>query len=176
MSSPTSIQQLAALLQDYAKPVIRPQRLALSPIYDLDYRMAVAALAFAIHSTKTTDGERRIDTSRLKLLQFVAQRPALLPAMGQWATSKKTSPLLRGSSQRLRRGYMGDSTYDQVIEYMVACGIVRRESQYLALDRNGSYIDSINVASGKEGMFVQERFVLEELLRVRVTVAMLEGQ
>jgi hypothetical protein len=176
MSSHNSIQQLAELLQNHAKPVIRPQRLALSPIYDLDYRMAVIALAFAIHSTKTSEGEHRIDTSRLKLLQFVAQRPSLLPAMNQWASSKKTSTLLRGSSQRLRRGYMGDSTYDQVVEYMIACGILRPEGQYLALGRNGSYVDSIRLASEKESMFTQERFTLAELLRMRVTVAMLEGR
>lgn len=176
MPSPTSIQQLADLLQDHAKPVIRPQRLAPSPIYDLDYRMAVIALSFATHSTKTTDAQSRIDAARLKLLQFVAQRPALLPAMKQWAASKKEPSLLLGSSQRLRRGYMGDSTYDQVVEYMIACGVFRSDGQFLVLDRNGSYVDFITGAADKEGMFVQERFVLGELLTMRVTVAMLEGR
>ena len=44
---------------------------------------------------------------------------------------------------------MGDSTYDQVVEYMIACGILRPEGQYLALGRNGSYVDSIRLASEK---------------------------
>ena len=172
----TSVQQLAELLTDHAKPVIRPQRLAPSPIYDLDYRMAVLALAIRIHGTPTADASLRIDSARMKLLQFVAQRPGLMPVVTRWATKGASKDSLLGSSQRLRRGYMGDGTYDHVVDFMTANGIVRWDGKYLAALSSNSYISAVLEASEKNGMFASERAVLLELKSLRITNAMLEGQ
>jgi hypothetical protein len=73
MENLTAIDKLADLLHDHAKPVVRPQRLAPSPIYDLDYRMTIIALAISIHGKTEADGSLRIESARLKLVQFVAQ-------------------------------------------------------------------------------------------------------
>jgi hypothetical protein len=176
MAEQSSVSQLVELLGGHAKPIIRPQRLAPATIYDIDYRMAVVALTIQKHGTKTDDGELRIDAARLKLFQFIAQRPNMLPAMRDWAKSKHVSGLLRDSSQRLRRGYLGDSTHDQVVEYMVACKILRIEGRNFISDKSSQYIAAIVSVSESENMFATERSALQELAGFRVTNAMLEGQ
>ena len=138
--------------------------------------MAVVALTMHRHGTKTTEGALRIDVTRLKLLQFIAQRPNMVAAMREWARSKHPSGLLRDSPQRLRRGYIGDSTHDQVVEYMIACGILRAEGRYLLSRKDSTYIDEVYRAAVNDTMFESERTVLEELSHLRFTNAMLEGQ
>lgn len=176
MAQVSKLAQLADLLAGHAKPVIRPQRLAPATIYDIDYRMAVVALTIRRHGTKTTEGTTRIDVARLKLLQFIAQRPNMVPAMREWAVSKNASGLLRDSPQRLRRGYIGDSTHDQAVEYMIACRILRPDGRYLVEEKNSTYIGEVHNVAIKNNMFESERMVLEELSQIRITNAMLEGQ
>jgi len=172
----SAVSQLADLLGGHAKPIIRPQRLAPATIYDIDYRMAVVALTIHMHGAKTEEGELRIDSARLKLFQFIAQRPNMLPAMKNWARSKHASGLLPDSSQRLRRGYLGDSTYEQVVEYMIACKMLRADGRYFISEKASRYISEIiAVAEGQE-MFVSERTTLQDLTELRMTIAMLEGQ
>ena len=168
--------QLAELLGGHARPVIRPQRLAPATIYDLDYRMAVIALTIWKLGTETDEGDLKIDSARLKLFQFVAQRPTMLPAMGEWAKSKHASGLLRDSSQRLRRGYLGDSTHDQVIEYMIACKSLRAEGRNFIAKKSDKYIGGIVAEAESQEMFVTERLALQELGALRVTNTMMEGQ
>jgi hypothetical protein len=170
------VSQLAELLGGHAKPVIRPQRLAPATTYDIDYRMAVIALTIQKHGAETDEGELRIDSARLKLFQFVAQRPNMLPAMREWARSKHASGLLRDSSQRLRRGYLCDSTHDQVVEFMMACKILRADGRNYITEKSSQYIATIAIASETENMFATERAALQELADFRVTNAMLEGQ
>jgi len=172
----SSISQLAELLGGHARPVIRPQRLTPATIYDIDYRMAVVALTIHVHGVKTEEGELRIDSARLKLFQFIAQRPNMLHTMKNWVRSKHSSGLLSDSSQRLRRGYLGDSTYDQVVEYMIACKILRADGRNFISERASRYISEVTVVAEEQGMFISERAALQELTRLRVTIAMLEGQ
>jgi hypothetical protein len=138
--------------------------------------MAVLALAIRIHGTAAADGSLRIDSARLKLLQFVAQRPVLMPVVTRWATKGASKESLLGSSQRLRRGYMGDGTFDHVVDFMIANGIVRWDGKYLAASSSNSYISSVLKASEETGMFASERAMLLELKSLRITNAMLEGQ
>ena len=176
MPEPSSISQLAELLGGHAKPVIRPQRLAPATIYDIDYRMAVNALTIKRHGIPTDEGDLRIDSARLKLFQFVAQRPNMLPAMRMWAKDKQVSGLLRDSSQRLRRGYLGDSTHDQVTEFMIACRVLRAEGRHFVTEKTSQYIANIVSTAEAQNLFFSERSALEELAKLRVTNAMLEGQ
>lgn len=176
MVDSSSISQLAELLGGHAKPVIRSHRLAPATTYDIDYRMVIVALTFHAHGTKTTDNVLRIDSARMKLLQFVAQRPNMIRAMREWSQSGHASGLLRDSPQRLRRGYLGDSTHDQVVEYMAACKIIRPNGRYLTEEKTSSYIFDVNSAAIAQDMFASERAVLRELLAIRVTNAMLKGQ
>ena len=118
-----------------------PSGLAPSPIYDLDYRMAVLALAIRIHGTPTADASLRIDSARLKLLQFVAQRPGLMPVVTRWATKGASKDSLLGSSQRLRRGY----PFERVARFTCSdpfltqlWGICARSLEILSED---SYVD-----------------------------------
>jgi hypothetical protein len=176
MENLTAIDKLADLLHDHAKPVVRPQRLAPSPIYDLDYRMTIIALAISIHGKTEADGSLRIESARLKLVQFVAQRPILVRALQRWARSSNGSDFLPGSSERLRRGYTGDSTYDQVVQFMVANGILRWDRKYLITIPGNLFLAHLLESSEREGMFTPERAVLQELKSIRITVSMLEGQ
>lgn len=176
MPTSSSVQQLAELLTNHARPVIRPQRLAPSPIYDLDYRMAVLALVLRIHGAVAEDGSQRIDSARLKLLQFVALHPGLVPVLVSWARKGASRESLLGASQRLRRGYMSDGTYDHVVDFMTANGILRWDGKYMTSSPSNPYISSVFAASEENGMFASERATLLELRSLRITNAMLEGQ
>jgi hypothetical protein len=168
------LQLLTELLAGYATPVIKPDRLAPSATYDLDYRISLIAFSFELHAKPYTQGKRWIGTAKLKLLQFVAQRPWLLPVIRQWGNSQKDSEMSLLSPQHLRRGYVGDKMFNDVLDYLVARGyFVRNESHLIETDQDLSRRMYRNAV--ENCLFESERSALAEFNTVKLTNLMLEG-
>jgi hypothetical protein len=169
------IHALANLLSGRAQPIVVPERLAPSAIYDLEYRMSVIAAAFEIHAKPYgVAGQRRVAAVRLKLLQFVACRPWLTAMMREWSGAQHDAQLAMASSQRLRRGFLGDQMHEDVMEFLVARGVFVRIGSHI-VSGNMSFLTDLYSASVERGLFPAERRVLHELLDVQITNAMLEG-
>jgi hypothetical protein len=172
------LQLLAELLQSgRANPAISLKRLASSSFYDLQYRMFVIAATFEIHSKQFGLQQRRIGAARLKLLQFVACRPWLMPIVRNWSEAEHDPQTLLHSSQRLRRGFIADSMHDDVVDLLVARNILVRlgTGTHLASGANVDLLAKLHLAGVEQELFSAERRILQELLDVRVTSNMLEG-
>jgi hypothetical protein len=171
------IQDLVALLQNSAaKPVIVPSRLAPSAIYDVEYRTAVIALVFEKFAKPFGPaGHRRVSSARLKLLQFITLRPWLLSAIQLWSKGVEQEALAFAHSIRIRRGFLSDTAHDDVINYLVACGIFFWQESHLVNGQNGKALHEITDSIEKQDLFASERKVIAELVDVKITNAMLEG-
>lgn len=172
-----AIRELANLLRRAgAVSRVDEGRLAPSVVYDLQYRAVVVAFAFEIHS-KNQGKVARIRADQLRLLQFVAVRPWLVGVMREWSRSRGDAQLSMMTSDRLRRGFLTDTTHSRVVELLVA-------GQALAWAQTGSHLvegpHAALLVSARRvvrelDLFTAERAALTELTRVRITNAMLEG-
>ena len=158
-----------------AEPLIFPERVTPSTIYDLNYRLAVIAFTFDLHATTDLSGFRRMRTLLLKLLQFLAVRPWLIPMLLDWERTEAEPQLSILTSQKERRGFLGDLMHDHVVEYLVARQILDRGRSHLSLGRNGAVLTSLTSALKADGLFINERGTLEKLRDVKITNRMLEG-
>ena len=176
MIDQTTLKTLAALLDRAdATPVIQLSRLAPSTIYDIDYRLAIVACAFDTHSKESTGRSRRIRAIWLKLVQFVATRPWLLPVFQAWAAGGKDSQQDLLMPQSLRRGFIDDRTHDSVVFFLTAYDAFRREKGFLVASARSRVLSDLVAAIKEDNLFEQERRVLEELTSTIPTVKRLEG-
>jgi hypothetical protein len=171
---PNPLETLRELLTGHAKPVIDSDRLAPSATYDLDYRLAVIALAFEQFAKPAALGRRRIATARLKLYQFIAQRPWLLPVITQWGDAQRDAKRSLLAPQRLRRGYVDDRMFNDVIDFLVARGCLVRSESHLT-ETAVQFSREVTATALDEGLFQSERETLKALTSVTLTNAMLEG-
>jgi hypothetical protein len=171
------IQQLAALLHDSnAEPVIVPSRLAPSAIYDVEYRTAIVALVFERFGKQSPPSSyRRMSAARLKLIQFITLRPWLLTAIREWSEADKQSGFAFSHSLRIRRGFLSDSAHDDVMNYLVACGVFLRSDTQFVSDKNAAALTDIAKSIAEQGLFGSERRVIEQLADIKITNGMLEG-
>ena len=169
------LEAIGELLAGRAHPVISPERLAPSSIYDLHYRMAVVAAALELHAKASVAGERRMLAARLKFLQFIACRPWLLDMVRHWSKAQRDAHLLLGTSQRLRYGYLGDQMHEEVIVFLVARGILEWTGAHVKAGPYAEWLRELHAESVARGLFSAERSALTELLTIRITTAMLEG-
>ena len=168
------LETLRELLSGHAKPVIDFDRLAPSATYDFDYRIAVIALAFEQLAKPADLGRRRIATARLKLYQFVAQRPWLLPVIAQWGEAQKDAQESLLVPQRLRRGYVDDRMFNDVIDFLVARGSLTRGESHLT-ETATQFSREVSANAVREELFLSERSTLAALGDVTLTNAMLGG-
>jgi hypothetical protein len=172
----SAIATLSALLEEsHAKPKMRIERLAPSAIYDLDYRVFVVAAAFERHAKAAPPIGRRIHATRLKLLQFIAIRPRLLPVIQTWSTAKPDEELTF-TTQDLRRGFLGDQMFDSVVAFLVARGALEWMDTQLVEGKNAVLLRVIHTAAIDNGLFELERQTIEALGGIKITVRMLEGE
>jgi len=171
------IKKLAALLNGSdARPVVVPSRLAPSATYDVDYRTAVIALVFEAFSKPFGEGpRRRISAARLKLLQFVAVRPWLLPAIREWSEGLAQGSLDLTHSVRIRRGFLSDTAHEDVIDLLVACGIFVRQGSHVVTGEKANHLEVIAKSITQNGLFEDERRMISILAGLRLTQSMLEG-
>src|SRR4051812_27206986 len=90
MATNNPLGRLAELLATSgALPDITPERAAPSTEYDLLYRTVIVASAFQLHAKADQYSTRpRLQSRRLKLLQFVAIRPWLIDMLRNWSKKR----------------------------------------------------------------------------------------
>lgn len=177
MSTNNPLRRLAALLAaSGAQPNITPERLAPSTVYDLEYRVLVIAMAFQIHAAPDSHSSQpRIQNRRLKLLQFIAMRPWLIGVIRAWSQSRHNAKLSLDSDEGRRRGFISDAMHDDVLDFLVAGGALRREDLYVISGPNWSVILELYSEALGNSLFEREIATLRELEEVVVTNEMLEG-
>ena len=177
MADTSPFKVLADLLQSgRAQPALSRDRLAPSAFYDLHYRIMVIASAVEIHAKPDVAGKRHIHTGRLKLLQFVACRPWLMPTLREWSGTRRARQLSVLSTQRFRRGFLGDTTHDRVVDFLVAHSVFVRLGVHLVTDLNVHILSTLYSSAVEQQLFSAERHTLHDLLGIRITNKMLEGQ
>ena len=175
MTSDAALQTLANLLQGAnARPDVHPSRLARSAVYDLQYRVFIVAAVFEIHAKPYLD-KRRINTAKLKLLQFIAVRPWLVPVIRAWSQSQGYAQQSMLSPQQLRRGFLGDTMHDDVVRFLVARGVFSRMPSHLVSSENWEMLRRLYIPSLEHGQFAAAITALQELKTVTITNDMLEG-
>jgi hypothetical protein len=175
MPDPNVLRDLAEVLRSGSvQPIVSPDRVAPSTVYDIEYRTAVTACAFDLHARLDSSGTRRIQAIRLKLLQFLAIRPWLIPVLQRWANTQ-ADPQLSVIASQERRGFLGDTVHDHVVEYLVARQILAKSTSHLSLGTNGAILEKLSRALTSTGLFENERAALTEMKDIKVTNTMLEG-
>ena len=169
------LQMIGEMLVGRALPTVNPERVAPSSVYDLQYRIAIIASAFELHAKPFAVTSRRIQSMRLKFLQFIACRPTLTQMVEDWSKTQHDAQLSLALSQRMRRGFLGDQMHDDVISFLVARGQLKRSGQFLATGLEMRMLRELHAVNVENGLFSAERQVLARLGPVRITNAMLEG-
>ena len=172
----SALDNLAVLLRGAdAEPVVVPERIAISTIYDLQYRLFILACAYRAHADSNLLGARRMPAAKLKLIQFVAIRPWLLQTVREWAETRHEAQFQTLHAHTLRRGYLGDTTHDRVIDYLVARDMLLRAGGYLVSGAQFLTIDALATAAETTELFVNERATIDELRSVKITAVMMES-
>jgi hypothetical protein len=171
------IARLANLLAaSGAQPVITPERFAPSTLYDLEYRVLVVVTAFQLHAAPDRFSSRpRIQNRRLKLLQFTAMRPWLVPVIRSWSLSRPSAERLISGEEGERRGFFNDTMHERVLDFLVAAGALRREELYVIPGVRPSVIFDLYSLTEQNSLFQAEFAALNELKHISITNQMLEG-
>lgn len=169
------VQQLAELLRETgAKPRVSPDRVVRSTLYDLDYHIALIASVFFIASEPRTDGTRSVVAHWLKILQFIAARPALLPDFVRWSRARRRPDL--DTWQKMPRGYLGDRTHDRTVELLVATKVLHRTADSLVGGESFSRLETLYLDILAKGLLRSEREALETMAHLSVNKTLLSGQ
>ncbi len=172
----TKVQTLVALLRETgAKPRVSPERVVRSTLYDLDYHIALVACAFFTNGETRTDHTLGLVAHWLKLLQFVAVRPALLPNVQTWAGTRRRLDLDLDVWQKMPRGYLGDRTHDRTIDLLVAGNVLRRATDTLESGERFDVLRYLHQQIVDRDILASERRTLHELARLRVNKTLLRG-
>lgn len=152
---------------------VEQERIAPSTIYDVHYRVMVNAFAFVRLSQSSDRG--RVLSAKLNLTQFVAIRPWLVSVVRSWSHAHHDPQMSMDISQRLRRGFLGDTMQESVVELLTAAGVFVRMAGHLARGQNSTLLDDWIATVAERGLFNAERTAIEEVASIRITTAMLEG-
>jgi hypothetical protein len=152
---------------------VRPERIVRSTLYDLDYHVALIACVFFITAGDEAAQSPRMVAHWLKILQFIAVRPSLLPGFHIWAGTRRHQDL--DTWQRMPRGYLGDSTHDRTVELLVAGGVLAREGDALVAGSRFADLRRIYDDLVAGNLLRSERVTLLELSHTRVNKTLLQG-
>jgi hypothetical protein len=176
MADENALHELAELLSNTTvRTRVSRQRLAPSSLYDLNYRETLIACAFGEYAKPDLLGVARIPEQRLKLVQFVAARPGLLPMVRRWS-KERSDPQATLFSKALRRGFLDDRMHDDVVAYLLAGGVLLRSGVSLTQGERGDLLRRLHRHAVEHELFAQERQTLRELRRFVITNRMLEGR
>jgi hypothetical protein len=126
-----------------------------------------------MYAKPDTDDRRQMLVSWLKLLQFVAARPRLVPDLRAWAETRRNADL--ETWRRMPRGYVGDRTHDSVIEFLVAAGVLEQDKDQLVSGPHVAVLDALYDRIRVANLFATERQVLVELFGIHPNKTMLGG-
>lgn len=179
MTTPSAIERLSNVLREAgAVPSVRPELIAPSSIYDPVYRVGIIGCAFSLCAEWDGQRRRRMNRYHLKLLQFVAIHPALLPQLMRWVADSKSPaqvPVERWLG--FPAGYVADSLHDQVIEYLTATGELSLVGRNLTVSwpfPAQSYLHRVVQLIVETSAFRREKDVLRELAAIRFSRRMLD--
>jgi hypothetical protein len=177
MANDRPLERLAVLLAaSGAEPDIHPDRLAPSTIYDLEYRVLVVAMSFQMHAgSDRFSAHPRIQGRRLKLLQFIAMRPWLVPVIRGWSESRRDAQRALDYEEGLRRGFISDTMHESVMEFLVASAALRREDVYVVAGARSSVMFDLYSEAQRRALFRSEVDALNQLKAIKITNEMLEG-
>lgn len=177
MPNSSPLERLAVLLDVAgAQPYIDEERVAPSTIYDLEYRVLIVAMAFQMHAAADQYSTRpRIQGRRLKLLQFIAMRPWLVPVIREWSLSRRDAQRSLDSEEGLRRGFISDTMHDSVMDFLIAAGALRREDLFVVAGTNATVIFDLYAEATTRMLFTTEVEALNQLGTIVITNEMLEG-
>jgi hypothetical protein len=167
------VRELALLARIDARPVLVRERIAASTLYDADYHLAVVACAFATHAKADAGGRNQMIASWLKLLQFIAVRPRLVPDLRVWAETRRNADL--ETWRKMPRGYVGDRIHDSIIEFLVAGDVLERDKDKIVAGARVEMLERLYDRIKSANLFLTERRVLDELLAVRPNKTMPRG-
>lgn len=176
MPEDSPFQELAEILENSrVRTRVSRDRLAPSALYDLHYRQALIACVFGAYAKADLVGVKRIPEQRLKLIQFVAARPVLLPVVRRWSQERTDRPA-NLFSRGLRRGFLDDRMHDAVVEYLIAGNVLMRSESNLTEGERGDLLGNLYANAVERNLFEKERHVLDELRKIVITNRMLEGR
>jgi hypothetical protein len=171
-----ALEALGALLSGGdAVPIVRKERAAPSTMYDLRYRLAIEALAFMVLAKDDGSGVPRVRAAELKLVQFISIRPWLLRVVESWSLEHSGPQLSFNAAQRLRRGFLGDTMHDDLVQYLVASGVLGRHGSHVTAGARAAVLASIAERATALDLFAAERSVMIAFRGVKITNRMLEG-
>lgn len=178
MASPSPIERLAELLKESgAQPDLTPERVAPSTVFDLDYRVLIVSLAFELHAAadQYSPNRPRLPARRLRLLQFVAMRPWLVDVVREWSAQRHDGERSLDTEEGLRRGFLGDTTHDLVMRFLLSAGVLRRDGDHVVGGPHASVLIDFNREIKERKLFATEIQALTELKTIHVTNDMLVG-
>jgi hypothetical protein len=168
------VRELAVVLREAgASARVRPERIVRSTLYDLDYHVALIACVFFITARDEAASSYRVVAHWLKILQFIAVRPSLLPDFQIWAGTRRHQDL--DTWQKMPRGYLGDNTHDRTVEMLVAGGVLAREDDALVAGSRFADLRRMYDDLVEGDLLRSERAALVELARARVNKTLLKG-
>ena len=176
MADQGPVELLAEVLRETnARLSISTERFARSASYDVNYRTAIVAMVIATCGKSLAPRHRSLAGSRLKLFQFIAIRPWLVDMVREWSATRRSGQFSMFSAHRLRRGYLGDSTHDRIIDLLVALRAVEWKSGNVVAPEDG-LLGRLNDALARQELFLAEREAVKELSDITITTRMLEGR
>ena len=166
--------QLAELLSGTrAQAVITQHRISPSTVYDFQYRSIIVTAGFFI--LRQRSGLTRVRAAELKLAQFVAMRPWLLNVLRDWSASQRHPQPSLLTSERLRRGFIGDAMHDRTVEFLTVRGVLNRTDTHLVAGSNVGLAEGWYSEVVKAELFARERATFAAVAEIPVTERMLEG-
>ena len=168
------VRELTELLREVgANPRVRPERIARSTLYDMDYHVALVACVIFITAGDSAATPHRVVAPWMKILQFIAVRPSLLKNFQMWAGTRRNQDL--DTWQKMPRGYLGDNTHDRTVELLLAGGVLLREGDTLVPGSRFSELRKVFDELVAKGLLSSERATLLELANTRVNKTLLKG-
>jgi hypothetical protein len=172
------VHALTVLLREAnAIPRIRTESFPLSSMYDSTYRAIVVGLTLEICAKKRgTDPQARLADAKVKLFQFVAVHPDLMPSLRGWlrAHEEGKRPSLDGWA-RFPRGYAADTLYERVVAYLVSTGELGQDGKQLWRRQSEGLLSGLIRIVVARDAFTREREILTELGTVKLTMKMLNA-
>jgi hypothetical protein len=76
---------------------------------------------------------------------------------------------------RIRRGFLSDSAFDDVVQFLTASGVFERRENHIISGPSVERLVSRVALIRNANLFERERNAIEALKTIRVTASMLEG-
>src|SRR5690606_38941110 len=115
-----------------------------------------------------------VDSAWLKLMQFVAARPKLAKDLATYAGSRRNRE--RQNYSLMPRGYLGDTSHDGAINYLVVSGALVRVKAGLSRSNHDHTLDTLFETIQSQRLFLSERDIISSLQQIKPSKALLGGR